>query len=75
MRNKQPRERETLVGCILYAPQGTEPSAQACCPHWESKLQLFDLLDDAQPTEPHQLGFINLFFKKLFDLETLFLQG
>ena len=46
-------ERETLVGCLSYAPQpGTESATQACA-LTESYPQPFSLWGDTQPTEPH----------------------
>ena len=33
------------------------------CPDRESNRRLFGLLDDAQPTEPHQLGWVEYIYK------------
>ena len=50
------RGRKALIGCFPYAPWlGTEPVAQ------ESNRRPFNLWEDAQPTELHQPGVLNLF--------------
>ena len=50
------RNRETLIGCLLYLPQpGTKPSTKACALTGSRTGDLL-LQDDTQPTEPHQSG-------------------
>lgn len=38
------------------APFGDGPHNPEMCPDWESNLQTFGALDDAQPSEPHWPG-------------------
>ena len=53
-------ERETLIGCLLYAPrQGTKPATQACTLTRNRTYDL-SLCGTRPPTEPHESGLPNI---------------
>ena len=56
-------ERETLIACLLQAPQlGTEPETQACAlTRNQSATFWFEGRRLGQPTEPHRLGHVLAF--------------
>ena len=45
----------------VHAPSGHQTCNPGMCPDWESNQWPFSLLDEAQPTEPHQLGYSHQF--------------
>ena len=47
-------ERETLIGCLLFAPTLGPGPQPRMCPDRESNRQHFSSQAGAQSTEPHQ---------------------